>query len=178
VSDPELYFYGSYTETVNDSLNFATGITIYHYPHADKSQGFYEWTFEPNVTVNYTIAGFKLSPKVYVDTALNGPTAEFTAAYALPLKDMGTELDFTATIGTYKWSKAAENASPDVKNYGNYWLVGVSAPFQITPNSKLVLGMAYTEGYDNYLKTGSQPKVKNSAAVHRGVASLSYSLSF
>ena len=177
-SNPEFDLYGSYTETVSDSLNFASGFTLYYYPEAEKNNGFYRYTFEPSVTVNYTISGLKLSPKFCYYLVLNGPTLELGAAYAIPLKAVGTELDFTGTIGTYKWARAAEDTVPDVKNYGNYWLLGVSAPFQVTPNSKLILGWAYTRGTANYLKQGSAPKVLNPGAVGRGVASVSYSLTF
>ncbi len=107
-----------------------------------------------------------------------GPTYEITALYAVPLKDIGSELDFTATYGGYKWKEAANHASPDVKAWGQYWLFGVAAPFQITPTSKLTLGFAYTEGKKAYTKAGSFGKVPNSLAVGRGVATLSYSMTF
>lgn len=177
-SDPEFDFYGSYTETINSNLNFVTGATLYYYPDAEKKNGFYKWTFEPNLAVNYTVSGIKLTPKIYFDTMLNGPTAEFSAAYAVPLKDAGTELDFVGTVGTYKWTTAAESTTPDVKNTGDYWLVGVSAPFQLTSNSKLTVGAAYTKGSNNYFKSGTTPKVRNPAAVGRGVFTVSYAVSF
>jgi uncharacterized protein (TIGR02001 family) len=178
-SDPEFDIYGSYKETINDSLNFVTGFTLYTYPNADKKNGFYKRTFEPSVAVNYTVGGVTLTPKIYYDIILDGPTYEFNAAYALPLKDAGTELDFTGTVGGYKWAKAAENTSPDLKNYGNYWLVGVSAPFQIVKDTqKLVIGWAYTKGSDNFTKQGSAPKTATSAAVGRGVVTVSYAITF
>jgi len=177
-SDPEFDLYGSYKETINDSLNFVTGFTLYFYPDADKSLGFYKRTFEPSVAVNYTVGGVTLTPKIYYDIILNGPTYEFSAAYALPLTGAGTELDFSANIGTFKWTKYAESTSPDIKNYGNYWQVGVSAPFQITKDSKFTLGWAYVKGSDNFLKQGTAPKIANSAAVGRGVATISYAITF
>lgn len=177
-SDPEIDLYGSYTETISDSLNFALGLTAYTYPRAERSNGFYTWTVEPSLAVNYTLAGLKLTPKVYYDLMLNGPTAEFTAAYAVPLKDMGTELRFTGTVGTFKWSEAFENSSPKTKNWGDYWAVGVAAPFQINPRSSLTVGWSYTGGEDNFVKQGTLPKVKNTAAVHRGVVTISYAYTF
>ena len=120
----------------------------------------------------------KLSPKIYYDVVLEGPTLELTASWALPLKDLGTELDFLATVGTFKWKSAADNTFPEVKNYGNYFLVGVSAPYAISSASKIVVGLAYTKGSDNYFKQSGSPKVENTAAVGRGVITVSYAYTF
>ena len=73
---------------------------------------------------------------------------------------------------------AAADTTPSVKNWGNYWLVGVSAPFTVTKDSKIVLGFAYTEGSGNYFKQGSAPKVQNTAAVGRGVLTVSYAITY
>ncbi len=109
---------------------------------------------------------------------LKGPTYELTATYAIPLKDAGTELDWTATAGTFIIRDAAKGADPTVKNWGNYYLIGVSAPFTLTKASKLVVGVAYTKGSGNYFKQGSLPKGENTSAVGRGVATISYVYTF
>jgi len=177
-SDPEIDPYAYYTIAVNDSLSIVPGFTWYNYPRADSANGFYKATFEPSLAVNYTIGGFKFTPKVYYDIVLEGATLELTAAWALPLKDLGTELDFMATVGTYKWKSAADNAFPEVKNYSDYWLVGVSAPYAINSSSKIVVGLAYTEGRNNYFKQSGSPKVENTGAVGRGVITISYGITF
>ncbi len=177
-SDPEIDLYGAYTFKLSDACTLVPGFTSYHYPKAPTSAGFYKWSFEPSVALNYTIEGFKLTPKVYYDFVLEGATVEMTAFYAVPLKDIGSELDFTATAGTYKWKEFANDASPSVKAWGNYWLVGVSLPFQITKEAKLTVGIAYTEGDQAFTKAGNFPKSINSAAVGRGVGTISYSYSF
>jgi len=177
-SDPEYDFYGSYTIPVNSALSIVPGATLYYYPRATESNGFFRSTFEPNLAINYTVAGFKLTPKIYYDLVLEGATAEFTAAYAYPLKDFGTELNFTATYGSYKWKEFAEDTSPAIKNWGDYWLVGMAMPFAINSSSKVTLGVAYTKGNDNYLKQGSAPKFSHSSAVGRGVVTVAYSLTF
>ena len=177
-SDPEIDPYASYKIVVNDSFNVQPGFTWYNYPNAEKKNGFYKSSFEPSLALNCTVAGVTLTPKIYYDVVLKGPTLEFTGAYAFPLKDAGTELDFTGTIGTYKWTSAAPDQGADVKNYGNYWLAGVSAPFQITKASKLTIGWAYTKGSDNFIKVGSTPKVSNGGAIGRGVVTASYSVTF
>ncbi|MDB6168983.1 MAG: hypothetical protein JWM88_1847 [Verrucomicrobia bacterium] len=177
-SDPEYDVYGSYTIALNEASSIVPGFTWYNYPRADKSTGFYKMTFEPSVAFNYTVSGFKITPKLYYDVILKGPTYELTGTFAVPLKDAGTELDFTATIGTYKWTDAVESATPSYKNWGNYWLVGVAAPFQLTKSSKLTLGVAYTKGSDNYFKQTGFPKSQNTGAVGRGVITVSYAVTF
>ena len=178
-SDPEFDFYGSYTvEVVKDAVSIAPGVTIYTYPNAKTANGFYQTTFEPNIALNYTLGPVKFTPAFYYDFVRKGPTAELTAAFAIPLKDAGTELDFTGTYGTYKWKSAAADSTPDIKNWGDYYLLGVAAPFQLNKESKVTVGWAYTAGSNNYFKQGTAGKVANSAAVGRGVVTISYAYAF
>ena len=177
-SDPEIDLYGSYTLKLSDAASLVPGFTSYHFPKAPTSAGFYKWTFEPNLAFNYTVNGLKLTPKIYYDVVLKGATFEFTAFYAVPLKDIGSELDFTATAGTYKLTDFANDSTPSVKAWGDYWLVGVALPFQISKESKITLGFAYTEGTNAYTKAGSAPRSLNTLAVGRGVATISYAYSF
>jgi uncharacterized protein (TIGR02001 family) len=178
-SDPELDPYGSYKIVVNDSFNFQPGFTWYNYPNAKRKDGFYKSTFEPNLAVNYTVGALTLTPKVYYDLVLKGPTAELNAAYAVPLKDAGTELDFAATVGTYKWTAAAEDTSPDVHNWGDYFLVGVSAPFQIVKDTqKLTIGVSWTKGSNNNFSQKGSGTWTNTAAVSRVVGTIAYAITF
>src|SRR5688572_18509769 len=178
-SDPEIDLYGSYTFALEEGITLAPGFTSYHFPRAPTDAGFYRSTFEPNIALSWTMAdGVKITPKVYYDLVLKGPTYEVTAFYALPLKEIGSELDFTATYGGYEWREAANDASPDVKATGQYWLFGVAAPFQLTPKSKLTIGIAYTEGRKAYTKAGESGKIPNSLAVGRGVGTISYTMTF
>lgn len=176
VSDPEIDPYGSYTISVNDSLSVVPGFTYYTYPNAPTDQGFYKGTFEPSLAVNYTIAGLKLTPKIYYDFVLDAPTLELTGTYAVPLKDLGTELDFTAQGGDYIQRDAADNANPPVKAWGRYWLLGVAAPFQVNKSSTVTLGWAFTRGEDAFIKQGTFGKVPNTSAVGRGVVTISYAI--
>jgi len=177
-SDPEFDFYGSYTATVSDAVSVVPGFTAYVYPNAKAKDGFYKFTFEPSLAVNYTTSGIKFTPKIFYDFVLDGPTFEIAAAYALPLKELGTELGFSAAYGTYLLNDFAKDSSPRTKAWGDYWSVGVAAPFQLTKESKITVGFAYAKGDSAYIKTGSAPKAVNSAAVGRGVVTLSYSYAF
>ncbi|HEX2853986.1 MAG TPA: TorF family putative porin [Opitutaceae bacterium] len=178
VSDPEIDPYGYYTFTVSDSLSIVPGFTYYTYPNADSGAGFYRSSFEPSLAVNYTIAGVKFTPKIYYDVTLDGPTLELSAFYAVPLKDLGTELDFSATYGEYIQKDVVKNSAPATKAWGKYWSVGVTMPYQLTKNTKLVLGLAYAKGEDSFVKQGSAPKVGNSLEAGRTVGSVSYSYTF
>jgi uncharacterized protein (TIGR02001 family) len=177
-SAPEIDIYGSYNFALSKEASVAPGFTLYWYPEAPTSAGFYKSTFEPNVALNYTFQGVKITPKVYYDMVLDGATYEATITYAVPMKDIGTELDFTAVGGTYKLKDAVKGSNPDTKAWGDYWLLGVAMPFQLTKESKLTLGFAYTEGRNAFLKAGSLPKSVNSLAVGRGVVTVSYSYAF
>ena len=178
-SNPEIDPYGSYTVNLNDSLSLQPGFTIYTYAKAPTNQGFFRSTYEPNFAVNYTIDGFKLTPKLYYDLILRGLTSELSAAYAVPVKELGTELDFTGTIGNYFQEDAVNKIdNPGAKAAGNYWLLGVSAPFTVAKDTKVTVGWAYTEGTGAYVKVGSLPRVSNSEAVGRGVFSASLSYTF
>lgn len=178
VSDPEIDPYAYYTFNINDTLSIVPGATLYTYLNAKESNGFYKYTFEPNVAVNVTLGGVKLTPKIYYDMVLKGPTYEVTGGYTIPLKDLGTELDLTAQWGTYLQTSVAKDANPDVKAWGDYWLLGVSAPYQINKDSKISLGYAYTAGQNAYTKSAGTPRMPNTAAVGRSVISLSYSYTF
>ncbi|MSU48810.1 MAG: hypothetical protein EXS37_06945 [Opitutus sp.] len=177
-SDPEIDLYGSYTLKLSEAASIVPGVTSYHYPKAPTSAGFYRWTFEPNVAVNYTVEGLKFTPKLYYDTVLKGATYELTAAYAIPMKDIGSELGFTATAGTYKLKDFANDTNPSVKAWGDYWLLGVAAPFQINKQAKLTVGFAYTEGKNAFTKQGRFGQTPNSLAIGRGVVTVSYAWSF
>ena len=177
-SDPEIDLYASYTMKVEGDWTFVPAVTGYIYPKAPTSAGFYRSTFEPSLALNGTIDGVKLTPKIYYDTVLKGATYELTAAYAVPLKDIGSELGFTATFGTYKIKEYANHTSPAVKAWGDYWLLGVAMPFQLDKNSKLSVGFAYTDGRNAYTKQGTLGRAPNSLAMGRGVVTVSYALSF
>ena len=178
-SDPEFDFYGTYNiELQKDVAVLVPGFTFYTYPNAKNKDGFYKATFEPNLALNYTVSGLTITPKVYYDFVLKGPTAELGLTYNVPLKDAGTELDFAGTIGTYKWTSAGKDFKPDLKNYGDYWSAGVTLPFAVTKDSTVKVGWLYTKGSENFYKQGSLPKSANTAAVGRGVLSLALAIKF
>ncbi len=176
VSDPEFDFYGSYTSTIAEGLTLVPGFTYYYYPNLVNTV--HKATFEPSLALNYTIAGVKLTPKLYYDMTLEGPTWEISAAHSVALASLGATVDLSATWGSYKITDVVKNGSPATKNWGDYCSFGFSVPIQLSTNSKLSLGWAYHIGWDNKFKTGSDPQVTNSLQAERGVGSVNYSFSF
>lgn len=177
-SESEADFYASCIVELPHGLSLVPGINLYTYPGATRSDGYYPLTIEPSLELNCTIGPVQLSPKIYYDFMLKGPTAELTAAFAVPLPALGTELDFTATLGTFKMTDYAPDTDPTIKNWGDYWLLGVAVPYQFSPNSSLTVGWAYTAGSNNYLKQGTDGREANPHALGRGVFTLSYSRTF
>ena len=177
-SDPEIDPYGSYRIPFGDALSVQPGFTLYSFPRAEPRNGFYRLTFEPNVAFNYTSHGVTLTPKVYYDVVLRGPTYELNAAYALPVREIGSELDFYASIGTYEWNSAVAHAEPDTKGRGDYWSATMALPFQVSTKSKVIASVGYAKGWNNWFKQDAQPKVTNSAAVGRFIVTLGYAYTF
>lgn len=177
-SESEIDFYGSYTMEISKTLSVIPGVNLYTYPWATKADGYYPVTFEPSLALNCTLGPVQFTPKLSYDFMIKGPTAELSAAFALPLPAAGTELDFTATVGTFRWTDYAPDTTPAVKNWGDYWLVGANAPFRLPNGSTLTFGWAYTAGTRNYLKQGTAAKEANPDAVGRGVFTLSYGWAF
>lgn len=177
-SEPEVDFYGTYSFGITKSLSVVPGCYLYTYPDATKSDGYYPLTLEPSLALEWQAGPVQFTPKLSYDCMLKGPTAELTAALAVPLPAAGTELDFTATAGTFLLTDYAPDTSPAVKNWGDYWLIGVSAPFRLPNGATITLGWAYTAGSRNYLKQGHAAKEANPDAVGRGVLSVGYAWTF
>lgn len=172
-ADPEVDFYGAYTYSFrDDTVGIVPGFTLYTYPDADRANGLYRVTFEPSLAVNYTTHGVRFTPKLYYDTVLEGATWELSAAFAVPLTALGTELDFTATAGTFRLGNVAADTDPAVKNWGDYWLLGVAVPVQVNARTKVTLGLTYSDGGNNYYKQGTDPREANASVVGRLFVSL------
>lgn len=174
-SDPEFDFYGTYSFS-NDAgtVDVVPGFWLYTYPDADDSNGYHALTFEPNLAFNFYVAGIRLTPTVYYDVTLEGATWEITAAFALPLKRLGTTIEFLATAGTFKWDNITADVSPREKNWGDYYTLGARLPVTIGARSQLALGLTHSIGRNNFFKQGTAPKYQNPDAGHHTAVTLSY----
>lgn len=177
-SDPEVDPYAYYTFKVNDHFSLTPGFSVYTYPDADESAGFFKSTFEPYFGFNYTIGGVTLAPKIYYDTVQKGATCELNCSYSVPLTAQKTSLDFAFTIGTYSWKNSVKGVTTELNNRGDYFQIGVSSPFQLAENLTLTAGVAYHRGFNNRFESAGSPAERNPDAVGRWVASLSCSSSF
>jgi uncharacterized protein (TIGR02001 family) len=177
-SDPEIDPYFTYKIAVSDALTLLPGCSLYGYPRAEEANGFYKATFEPYLAASYVVGAVTLAPKVYYDTVLKGATWEFTATTSVPLPELGTSLDFTLTAGTFLWRDWVNDSGPRTKNWGDYFLAGVSLPVELSPTAKVSFGFAYTKGSNNFIKVGSAPRTENSAAIGRAVFTLSSAFTF
>ena len=180
-ANTEIDPYVFYTCPLNTRLALVSGIEAYVYPRAEFGAGAYRSTVEPNLALNATWQGFRLQPKAYYDLTARVPTMELNAASAVPLTTLGTELDFTATVGSRIGARTlttGANGLPGDRAWGNYWLAGVALPFQLSAGLKLTVGYAYTRGSDVRLKAGALPPMANPAAVGRGVLSVALAYTF
>lgn len=177
--DPEIDLYASYAfANASGTLSLVPGFTAYTYPDAKHANGFHRATFEPSLALNYTWRGIRFTPRFHYDLTLEGATGELTAAFAVPLTTLGTELRFNATAGTYRWNDVTPDAAPAVKNWGDYWFASVTVPFQVSARSQVALSVLYSEGHDNFHKQGPLPKTPNHRAGGRGAVTLSYAYTF
>jgi hypothetical protein len=177
-ADPEVDFSVSHRFIFNADADLSVGTTAYLFPRADPVQGNHRVTWEPSLSVSYTFRGVRLSPRVFWDLTLRGVTYELGAAYALPFPSIGWELDFSAVAGRYDLRSVEKDAPIRVRSWGDYWLLGVSSPVQVSPRSKFIVSWFLSAGRDAYRKRGFTPKVINPTAVRRGVFSASYLYSF
>jgi len=177
-SDPEIDFYGSYTfASHSGAFNLVPGFTCYAYPNAGDKESHHPITFEPSLAGVFSWHGVQFTPKVYYDVILEGATFELTSALAVPLKSFGTELDFSATAGTYQWRKSARHASQAILNEGDYWSVGIAVPVQISFRSKVTAALSYSDGRNNFFQQAGSVRRKNPDAGSHVAFTLGYSLS-
>jgi Bacterial protein of unknown function (Gcw_chp). len=176
-ADPEFDVYGTYSIS-NDArtLDVVPGFWLYTYPDADRRADRPSLTFEPSLAVNVHVAGIRLTPALYYDVTLEGATWEISAAFALPLKRLGTTIEFLATAGTFKWDNVAD-ASPPTKNWGDYYTLGARIPVTLTARSQLALGLTHSLGRNHFFKQGTAPKYKNPDAGNHTAVTLSYTFS-
>lgn len=177
-SDPEFDPYISYTFELCENLSLEPGFIAYIYPNADTANGLYRATYEPYLSLDYTVGKLTLTPKVYYDLIMEGPTFELNTMYAVLFNKLHTELDLSASVGMYFWDDSVKDESPRIRNSGSYYQIGVSLPFEIGEHLTITPGVAYAEGFDNYYKSSGAPREKNTSAVGRVVASFSVTWTF
>jgi len=180
-SDPEIDPYVSYTQSLGSGISLVPGFQAYTYPRAPLNQGAYRATYEPSMAFNALAGGVRLTPKVAYDLTRQALTLELAAALAVPLKTLGTELDFNAVAGTTHQS-AALNTSGTGLSPGraeqDYASAGVTLPIQVAVNTKVSLGYAYSRGWNAWIASGGLPHSPNPLAAGRGVVTAAVLFTF
>lgn len=169
ISGREINLYGRYAVPVGDAVAVAAGFTWYHYSGSARGTGFARPAFEPYVELDYTVAGLRLTPTFHYDVERRGTNWQLEAAYAVPLLKLGTELNFTGVIGTYRRSHASAVPGHRITNTGDHWLLGVAVPYQVSLRARLLVGWSYAAGSNNTFQPAGLPRVSNPAAVGRGI---------
>jgi len=176
-SNPEIDFYGAFrARTGSEAVELVPGFTLYTYPRAQRSDGIHRTTFEPNIAANIDVHGLRLTPKLYYDLTLEGPTYELSAAVAIALKSLGTELDLSGSVGTFRLRSVTPDAEPREKNWGDYFTVNASVPYRVSANGTVSLNVGYNVGTNNYFKQAGYPRSRNPEARSRAIVTLGYSV--
>jgi hypothetical protein len=153
--NPETDAYASYTANLGNSLSLQPGFTFYNFAGGTGTPS----AFEPNLALNWSADGIRLSPKIYEDVSRQIFTGEINAVTALPLRAWGTELDLGATLGDF--SGHGERSG--------YWLAQATLPYQLGAHARASVGCGYTEGFSGH-------RVPLQAS--RGVVTLALAYSF
>jgi uncharacterized protein (TIGR02001 family) len=133
----EIDLYAGYTPKITDKLKADIGATSYRYPWAD--DGFSKQSFEVYLGLNATLGNF--TPSIYVnrDLDLRVTTVQTSVGYSLPLTDLGTSLDFTATAGIV----SLDDSEASLTGY-RYYSIGVNVPYKLSDVVKVNAGVNYT----------------------------------
>ena len=135
-ANPETDVYGSYTANLGKSLSLQPGFTFYNFARGTGTPS----AFEPNLALNWTADGIRLSPKIYEDVTRRIFTGEVNAVTALPIRAWGTEVDLGATLGDFSGQRER----------GGYWLAQASVPYQLGIHARASVGYGYTEGFSGH----------------------------
>lgn len=149
LSGEEIDPYASLTWSVSPEFSVQPGATWYTYPDgvglwdAGPTEGprNRRQAIEPNLALNFTAGAVKLTPKAYVDLVRHILTAELNASTAVPLRDIGTELDFGATLGGYRPFSGS-------LGQGDYWLLQTTLPYQLGRHWRAAATAGYSAGFD------------------------------
>lgn len=149
LSREELDPYASCTWSISPSFSIQPGVTWYTYPDGVQllNPGPTEGArnrrdaLEPNLAFDLTAGAIKFTPKAYVDVSRHILTAELNASSAIPLRDLGTEIDFGGTIGGFRPYSGSQGQ-------GAYWLLQGTLPYQLGRHWRASATAGYTQAVD------------------------------
>ena len=138
-------FYAGKNFKVSDTTSLDAGFTYYYYPevHSDND------THEGYIGINWDVSGFTPAVYAYYDFTLDAFTLQGSVGTSVPLEELGSSLDLTASLG---------RVDGDGFDYV-YWSVGASVPFKLSDSSTLTVGATFAsndlEGADDNNFSGS-----------------------
>jgi len=165
---------------VSDVFAIKPGFCLYTYPRAKTDDGYYKATFEPSLSLEYTLNDLVFSLSYYYDFTMKGGGYEFGINYSIPIKPLEIDVELSALIGRYDQSDVTyrvDKEDPKEGNKGDYYQAGISIPYEFSSKSKLSVGWYYTKGINNYIYIGKD-KAPYEDAIGRGVFQVSFSQSF
>lgn len=149
LSREEVDPYASYTWSISPTFSVQPGITWYLYPdgvqlmNAGPTEGAKNrrGALEPNLALNFTAGAVRFTPKAYADVSRHILTAELNASTAVPLRSLGTEIDFGGTIGGFRPYSGS-------LGQGGYWLLQGTLPYQLGRHWRASATAGYTQAFD------------------------------
>jgi len=153
----EVDLYLGYGFPLQNDWKIDTGITSYNYPETttlggNKGLSTYE------TYLGLTGGNFRgLTPSLYAyyDWKLDTYTVQGSVGYSLPIKRIGTSLDFAVTYGyAANTGRYASNKAP-----GNYWGAGVTIPYKLAANATLTGGLQYAGNDEDLTGFGESYKL-------------------
>ncbi len=137
----EFDFYAGYGYALNETWKLDAGATFYYYGDTPGSQD----TTELYLGLTGKVSVFTPSVYAYYDLDLKTTTFIGSLGYSLPITQIGTSLDFTATLG-YVDTGDLSSAIPE--NY-TYWGLAIAVPYKLSDSATVTAGVAYTNGNRN-----------------------------
>jgi uncharacterized protein (TIGR02001 family) len=122
-------FYFGKSFAITDIASLDVGYTYYYYPEVSSNNG----TQEVYLGMNWDVQGFSPGVYAYYDFDLETFTIQGSVGTSLPLEQMGTSLDLTATLG---------HVDGDGFSY-TYWSLGAALPFKLSERSTLTAGVTF-----------------------------------
>ncbi|AHF91547.1 hypothetical protein OPIT5_16255 [Opitutaceae bacterium TAV5] len=152
----EFDFFGGYKFALNDTWSLDVGSTFYTFTD---TAGYNPNSVEPYIGVSGKVADL-LSTSFYgfYNFEYEATTLQASVGYSLPLEQLGTSLDFSATLGWVKGNsnlrESGDRPATKIHDYF-YWSIGVAAPWKISDRAVLTVGVSYNDVNENAINNGA-----------------------
>ena len=151
----EVDLYIGYGFPLKNDWKIDTGVTSYNYPESTLTNGNFS-TYETYIGLTGgNCAGLTPSVYGYYDWKLDNYTVQASVGYSVPVKAIGTSLDFSAAYG---YTANTGRFLTNVAN-GTYWGVGVTVPYKLAPNATLTGGLQYAGNDEDVTGFGESYKL-------------------